>query len=143
VSREDVDTVRRMFDAIARRDIEATLAQLDPEVTLNVPATARLAGRTGPYRGHDGVRQYLSDVEATWSELHLEPLDYRNAADSVVIFGRVRGRRAPRAPGEAVAPASEVVPGAPAPGETFEDDVIWTWKLRDGRIVSGTAHPRN
>jgi ketosteroid isomerase-like protein len=126
VSREDVDTVRRMFEAFARRDLDATLAQLDPDVTLTVPATAGLAGRTGPYRGHEGVRQYLSDVEAVWSELELEPLDFRDAAGAVVIFGRVTGRRAPQAQDE--------------PGETIEDSVIWTWKLRDGRIVSGTAH---
>jgi hypothetical protein len=126
VSREDVETVRRMFDAFARRDLDATLAQLDPDIVLTVPATANLAGRTGPYRGHEGVRQYLADVEAVWSELALEPLDFRDAAGAVVIFGRVTGRRAPQ---------------GDEPGEVVHDSVIWTWKLRDGRIVSGTAHP--
>ena len=87
-----MEHVRALFAAFARRDRDAFLAHLHPDFELDVPATAERAGRGGPYRGHDGVREYFADVERIWSELHIEPEDIRAAGDSVMLFGRVRGR---------------------------------------------------
>ena len=115
---DPVALVREMFAAFTRRDVDAVLPYLAPDVELHVPSTTGLAGRSGPYRGHDGIRAYFADVEAVWDELTVEPEDYRAAAASVVIFGRVRGRR-----GE----------------QRVDTRVLWTWKLRDGKVVSGSV----
>ena len=126
-----------MFAAFDRRDLEATLAFLHPEVELSVPGTASAAGRREPYRGHEGVRRYFADVDAVWTELEVIPEDPRAVADAVVIFGRARGRRRPDSPRAEPEPESFL----PAPGEAFEQGVLWTWKLRDGLIVSGRVTP--
>ena len=80
---ENADIVRRAFEAFSRRDLSALLAISDPEVEF-MPATARVAGRGEPYRGHDGLRTYLADVARVWQELRSEPRVHR---------GRRRRRR--------------------------------------------------
>ena len=120
MSRADVETVRRMFAAFAKRDVEGTLSLLDPAVEFTAPTTAELAGRTGPYRGHEGIRQYFRDVATIWDDLLVEPADVRAVAGAVVIFGQVQGRRG---------------------GEVLAVNVVWTWRLRAGRVVSGSVFP--
>ena len=66
---DEVATVRAIYDAFARRDVEAALKYIADDCELHVPGTSRLTGRTEPYRGPDGVRQYFADVSRVWSEL--------------------------------------------------------------------------
>ena len=112
----EVAVVRAIYDAFARRDVEAVLPYVDPEFELLPTGTARLTGRAEPYRGPDGVREYFADAERVWRDLRLMADDVRAVAGSVVVFGKVTG----------------VV----ADGTPVERRVLWTWKLRDGRAVS-------
>jgi ketosteroid isomerase-like protein len=59
---DEADVVRAIYDAFARRDVEAALGYVSPDCELDLAGTARLAGRTGPYRGHACFREYLADV---------------------------------------------------------------------------------
>jgi ketosteroid isomerase-like protein len=87
-----------------------------PEVEMRPEGTSAATGRS-VYRGHDGIRDYFSDVARVWQGgLELQPLDYRAVAGSVVVFGRVRG-------------SGELGP--------VDREVVWVWKLRDGLLVSG------
>jgi ketosteroid isomerase-like protein len=86
-----------------------------PDCEIVVEGTARRAGRSGPYRGHDGLRDYFADVERTWDDLTLHADDFRALPGSVVVMGRVHGRR-----GE----------------EEVRRKVLWTWRLRDGLAVA-------
>ncbi|HSD81205.1 MAG TPA: nuclear transport factor 2 family protein [Solirubrobacteraceae bacterium] len=112
---DEIAVVRAIYDAFARRDVDAALRHVAEDAEVVVPATAAAAGRAGPYRGHDGVRQYFSDAERVWSELALQADDIRAAAGSVVAFGHVVGRAASR---------------------VVRRRVAWTWKIRDGKAVS-------
>jgi ketosteroid isomerase-like protein len=110
-----VDLVLRVYEAFARREMEAVMPLLAPDVHVDVPVTAQLAGRTGPYVGHDGMRRYLADVERLWEDLRLSADDIRATGDGVLIFGRVDGR------------AGEL---------TIRRRVVWVWQLRDGKVSS-------
>ena len=110
----DVDTVRAIYAAFARRDLEGALAHVAEDVVFEPSGTARLTGRTEPYRGHDGMREYFADAGRVWEELTLHAEDVRAARDSVVVFGHAEGR---------------------VDGETVRRRVVWTWRLRDGRAV--------
>jgi ketosteroid isomerase-like protein len=112
-----VAVVRAIYDAFARRDVDAAIRLVADDFALLPTGTARLAGRTQPYRGPAGLREYLADAGRVWAELRLEADDIRAVAGSVVVFGRVRG-----------IPAGS--------GEALERRVLWTWKLRDGKAVS-------
>jgi ketosteroid isomerase-like protein len=110
----EVATVRAIYDAFARRDVESALVHVADDCYVDLPATAELAGRTEPYRGPEGVRQYFADAERVWTELTLYADDIRAAAGGVAVFGHVEGLRA---------------------GERVRRRVIWLWTIRDRKAV--------
>ena len=116
---EEVATVRAIYDAFARRDIDTVLGYIAADCELDVPGTAALTGRTGPYVGPDGVRQYFADTARVWAELTLYADDIRAAANGVVVFGHVEGH---------------------AGAGPVQRRVVWLWQLRDGKAVRVTAN---
>jgi ketosteroid isomerase-like protein len=111
----NVEVIRRIFTAFARRDFASLSELTDPELEFWAP-TARAAGRDGVYRGRDGLREYLTDVGRVWEELRVEPRDFRELGDVVVVTGRVY---------------------AWGQGRVVDTPAGWLWRLRDGRIVEG------
>jgi ketosteroid isomerase-like protein len=109
-------TVKAVYGAFARGDVEAALAYVAADVEMRPEGTSRVTGRP-VYRGHDGIRDYFADVARVWPDgLELVPVDYRAVAGSVVVFGQVR----------AVTEAGPI-----------DVEVVWVWKLRDGLLTSG------
>ena len=115
---QNADIVRRAFDAFSRRDVHALIALTHPEIVFS-PATARLVGRSEPYRGHDGLRAYLADVARVWEELHSEPDEYYELGDRVLCTGRVY---------------------AWGGGRAIDAPAGWVWRLRDGLLVEGRVY---
>jgi ketosteroid isomerase-like protein len=113
MAEESVEIVRGAAEAYERRDIPAVLEALDPDVELH-PARAVLQGE--PYRGHDGFKRFLDDMDEDWEEFAAHPEEYRELDDGrVLVLGRFSGRG-----------RSGVEMDAPA---------AWTCELRDGKIV--------
>lgn len=111
---EDIDVVRAIYAAFAARDLEGALAFVDPECEIHMDGTARAIGRSDPYRGHAGLREYFADVERVWHELELHATDFRVIPGSVIVMGYVTGR----------SDEAEV-----------RRTAVWTWKVRNGRAV--------
>jgi ketosteroid isomerase-like protein len=111
----DVEIVRTIYAAFAARDVERVVELADPECEVRLERTAQASGRTEPYRGHDGVRQYFADVASLWDELVLEADDIRAVPGSVIVMGQIQGR---------------------TNGETLRRRVMWTWRLRDGKALA-------
>ncbi len=112
----DLDVVQALFAAFAARDAEACLALLHPELEFWAQPTGERADRRDPYRGHDGFRAYLADVDRVWAEFTVEPGNFRAAAGGVICFGAAVG--VPRAGGGPV-----------------RLPVIWVFRLREGLVV--------
>jgi len=85
------ESVRRLADAITRRDPDAAVAVCDPEVEfLSVLA---VSGRA--YIGHDGIRQYFDDVSSAWEEWRVEVHRVAAAPDgrvAIVMTMHMRGK---------------------------------------------------
>jgi ketosteroid isomerase-like protein len=111
------EIVTALFAAFSERDVEKAIALSDPEGELWLEGTAGRTGRSGPYRGAEGLREYFADLGRVWEEITVMPGDLRVAGGGVVSFGRVRIR----AIGET---------------ETVELPVIWVFKLRNSRVLS-------
>jgi ketosteroid isomerase-like protein len=111
---DDIAIVRAFYAAFARRDVEAALPFVAPDCELHLEGTARITGRTAPYVGHDGMRQYFADVARVWEELELHADDFRLIPGSVIVIGHVTGLA--------------------AGGERVRRSSVWTWHLRDGRL---------
>ena len=115
---DEIEVVRGLYDAFERRDLDAMLAAFSDDAELHFEGTARLAGRSQPYRGHQGLREYLVDVERLWDELVLHATDYRAVPGSVIVMGHITGRRQ---------------------GLDVRRASVWTWKVKDGRATSVKA----
>ncbi len=92
MSQENVEVFKRAFDAINRRDAEALVAELDPEVEWHSAILMAMGGKQTVYRGHEGVREWLRDLYGTLSEFQAEYPDIRDLGDRTVAIGRVRAR---------------------------------------------------
>jgi ketosteroid isomerase-like protein len=118
VAGTDVKVVEAVFAAFAERNVERALELSDPEVELTA-LTNDFAGRTEPYRGHAGIREYFRDVARVWDDLRLTPRDYREVGDQILVTGRVTARSSAR-----------IVDGSTG----------WIWRVRDGRVFYGRVY---
>jgi ketosteroid isomerase-like protein len=114
----DIEIVKAMFAAFAARDLQMVLALADPEIEFTA-VTGEHAGRTDPYRGHDGLRAYFRDVAEVWEELRLTPREFRSAGDVVLVTGKVSAR---------------------SPERTVTGSTGWIWRVRDGKVVYGRVY---
>jgi ketosteroid isomerase-like protein len=89
---DNVELVRSSFEAIRAWDIERLLALYDADVEF-LPLTGTRV-ESGGYRGHSGVRSYLSEARDLWEVLEPEADHFENLGDCVVVAGtcRVRGK---------------------------------------------------
>jgi ketosteroid isomerase-like protein len=110
--------VKAVFAAFAKRDLDGVLDVIDPEMEFT-PVTADLAGRTEPYRGHEGMREYFRDVAVVWDDLRLNPREFRKVGDSILVTGRVTAR---------------------SPSRIVEGSTGWVFRVRDGRVVYGRVY---
>lgn len=114
-----IELVPQLYSAFNARDAVALVELAHPEIVWDAP-TAALAGREGPYRGHQGLRDYLEDVGAFWDEMRATPIQVRIRDEEIFIIGRLYARG-----------ARVGIRDLP---------VAWSWTLRERRFVSGKVH---
>ena len=71
MSRENVEIVRGLYEAFARRDNESPFDVFDPEIEWEVRGFVA-TGMAGSYRGHEGVRTFWRRWLEAWSELDFD-----------------------------------------------------------------------
>jgi len=115
MSQENVEVCKRAFEALGvRRETDAALPYIDPEVELR---SAIIGGAEGnAYRGYEGVREWMGESDAAFGELRLEPEEWRDTGDDVLLLGRLhaRGRES---------------------GVEIDSAIAWLLTLRGGKIV--------
>ncbi len=89
MSQENVEIVRRAFEAFEREGLDGYLRYLDPEIEWT-PTGAWIEAAT--YRGHEGVRRYLGSIEAEFDDLRVEPVRLIDAGEQVISSVRISGR---------------------------------------------------
>ena len=116
MSQQNVEVVRRMFDAFNRGDVETVVAAFDEGCRLHEPPEMPDTPAEG-FRGHEGIRELWSlwrtDVEDFWIETD-EIRDLRDERVLHLAHMRFRGR---------------------ASGITVESQLALVATLRDGKIV--------
>jgi ketosteroid isomerase-like protein len=88
MSEENVETLNRIAAAWNRRDLEAWLGFMHPEIDWEGGFT-RLEGAI--YRGRDGMRGYWSQTNAAL-ELVVSLDEVRDLGDTMLGLGHLRGR---------------------------------------------------
>ena len=88
---ENIEIVRRGYDAYARGDLEELLAITDPDVEWT-PAIAPLLG-VEPVRGIDGLSRFLTeDLPAGFDDFEATPISMEDLGDAVLVHTRYAGR---------------------------------------------------
>ena len=82
MSPENVEIVRRAFDAYVRGDLDTAYSYLHPEIEFHTYADSPQAG---VYRGRDAVREYNEDLFAQFESLRVEVEEFVDAGDHVIV----------------------------------------------------------
>ena len=124
MSRENVEVVRQVYEAAARRDAETVLALYNSNVELDnsrLPIGGLMGG--GIYRGHAGLRAFFREWHDSWDDIDY---DYEELIDAgsehviSVVTRRGRGRTS---------------------GAEVEVPLALVWTVRDGKVVRVVWYP--
>src|SRR3954454_15184686 len=113
MSQENVEIVRRYIKTVNSGDWSGMLERLEPNGEWwdreDDPGA-------GVHRGHDGVRAFVAELLGDVAELQVEPKQFIDAGEYVVVPVRVHGR-------------------GRASGAPFEEHEVHVFKLRVGKII--------
>jgi ketosteroid isomerase-like protein len=116
MSREDIEGFKRAIEAGNRRDFDAVLEELDPQVEWHPALLESLEGQPTVYRGHEGVREWVREMYEAFGELHNEISEIQDLGDRIIAIGRIRTR------GE-------------ASGAETESAIAWVIEAKDGKAT--------
>lgn len=111
----NIETIRASYEGFHRRDIEAILAVMAPDVEWVHPAGMTTYGLGGTKIGHSGIKEFLAHVPTVLAGMRLDPREFIDAGDRIIVFG-VRQVTSLR-------------------GRTETLDFVHSWTMRDGRAT--------
>ncbi len=118
MSQENVEVVRRIYEAFARRDRVTPFEFYASDIEWDVTGV-NLEGVVN--HGHEGVRSSFRDLLAEFREFEFQPLDFTPVGDHVLVTVQERG----------VGRGSGVVVDR-------REYAVWT--LRDGIVIRMRAY---
>jgi ketosteroid isomerase-like protein len=118
MSQEKVERFRKAIAGYNRGEIGPMLEITHPEAEW-YPFTAQVEGDDA-YQGHEGLRQWWANVDATFEELEASIEEVRDLGDAVLAVGHLRARF--------------------RSGVTLETEIGWVTRYRDGLGVWGRAY---
>ena len=113
-----MELFHKALEAYNRRDIEAMVDISHPEAEW-YPFTAQVEGDDA-YHGHEGLRQWWANVDATFEDLEASVEEVRDLGDAVLALGHLRARF--------------------RSGVTLDTAIGWLTRYRNGLAVWGRAY---
>ena len=120
MSQADIETLRVGYEAFSRGDWDSPIRFAHPEFELQ---TADRVVSPGTYRGTEEVRRFFEDQFAPFEEVVVEPEEFFERGDQIVVFVRTRLRPTG---------SSAVV----------ENRIGHLWTMRDGKAARLQVFPR-
>ena len=113
MSQENVELVRDGFARWNEGDYDFLFNSAAPDIELH----SRFGSLTGePYRGHEGVREWLGDVQESFERFDLWLDEVRDLGDDVLAIGGINMR-------------------ARGSGLDMNQPMGWVIEFRDGRVA--------
>jgi ketosteroid isomerase-like protein len=110
MSEENVTVVRACYDAFLSGDFPAVLERMDPRIEW---ADQESLPWGGVHRGHVEFGAHMQAFAGHFKEFRVEPQEFLDAGDRVVVKARFAGRAA----------------------REFDVGVVYIWELSDGKVV--------
>src|SRR5262249_18328228 len=85
---ENLDTVKRLYEAFGTGDLQGLLGILDAGVDWAVPGSAPWSGEG---RGHEHVKRFFEKFGTTASLKTFEPRSFMADGDKVIVLGYEEG----------------------------------------------------
>ena len=113
MSQEDIERLRRGYEAFNEGGVDAIVERLAPEIQIHDRESSP-DRRT--YHGPGGIRELFEATTEAFDELVLEPEEFIDAGDHTIVILRqqVRGRRS---------------------GAEFVGRIAHVWTMEEGRAV--------
>ena len=108
--------VRRAISASNRRDIDGFLKQFDPAVEWRALTQVMFGGEAAVYRGHEGIRKFMREVDDAFAEAQVEYLDARDLGQRIVVIGHLRAH-------------------GKASGAETESPLAWVIEFKHGKVT--------
>ena len=90
MSQEKVELANQVMETLSRRDLPGLLAVADPEIEWH--SFFAEVGEGGVYRGHDGTRRYVRDLNEAWEIVRADVDAGIGAGDVALLVGRIHYR---------------------------------------------------
>lgn len=112
MSRDNLEVARQVLDAVSRQDLARLIELTDPEIEWQ----SFFAIHGEAYHGHDGLRQYVRDLNDAFEDLRPHADDLLDAGEIVLAIGSVhyRGKES---------------------GVETDSDAGWMFRFRDGKML--------
>jgi ketosteroid isomerase-like protein len=114
VSRENLEIVRKGFEAFNERGVEGIIPLVHPDFVAVTPPD--LASEPDTYRGPDGLRSWFDSFYEVMDDIRWDGHEFHEAGDRVVVEFTLRAR-------------------GKTTGLDFGQDAVMVWELRDGKAV--------
>jgi ketosteroid isomerase-like protein len=119
MSQENVETVRKAYEALNRRDWDAVFRDADPDFAM----TTQIGPDAGTRRGREEVTGFAQEYIGAFDKLLWEPEEFFEGNEQVVVYVSVRSR--PRGGGVDL---------------VVRNGHLWT--IRDGVLISMETFPK-
>jgi ketosteroid isomerase-like protein len=120
VASENVEIVKRGFEAFDRGGVEALLEFVHEDFEATTPPG--LASEPDTYVGHDGVRRYFDYFYEAMDDIRWESHSFQEVGDKVVVEFTLYAR-------------------GKTTGLEFGQPAVQVWTLRDGKGVGLELYP--
>ena len=118
MSQENVETVRRIYDAFGEGDFARALEEAEPDFEW-IPPEQDIQG---PVQGLESLRRFLEDQNEAFEDFRVEAEELKDHGDQVLALIRVSGR-------------------GRASGVEFDIRAANLWTFRGGRLIRGQVFP--
>jgi ketosteroid isomerase-like protein len=119
---ENVENIRRGYEAWNGNDTDGVLRDLDPEIEWR-PRLGAAGVRATLYRGHEGVLAYKREVEEALGVIEVDVLSIEDLGDHVLVHVCARGQGS-------------------ASGVQVEAEAFHLWTMNAGNAIRFTTYDR-
>jgi uncharacterized protein len=92
MSQENMEIVRRFYEAWNRSDEETQTEAFAPEIEFRTAGLASPVGLDAVYYGHAGLRKFTQEFRESWEQLFADPERIVERGEQVVVLVRLRGK---------------------------------------------------
>ena len=120
MSKENVENVRRAFDAFSRGDLKGTLDHFAPESEFR--PSGRFVDSQEVYRGREGFADFWETLRSPWESLTISIERIEDLGDQVLVLGTFHGK-------------------GRGSGVEVSDETAWLQTIQEGLILHTVTFP--